>query len=363
MKRTGIQYFFGLRCVALILGVTLSLGGIQVGVRNANAATTLFTTGWEDGQDRGLTNQVQYSKDVAGYFNSSDPPPESGARFNETVRSGSYSLLLAGYSRASYAYCYYRLFDRDIAISNSTKLGYWIYHQEGTAKIAVDGHFTDGATIRDFGGGVLTDQHGVRIHPGLRQDPMHQWVYVEVDLSAAAGKTLDFIMFAFDNGGDGFSGPYRTYVDDLHVFEGPDADDCIQSISADHWQGAYFNNMQLSGDPVMVRDDGAGILNFDWGGGSPGSDCGIGSDRFSVRWTRDVYLNAGTYRFTVTSDDGFRLFVDDALKLAATTPWSWSIMKTAAGPWPNFPGKRSPRPALQGLGRIAGRASILTTAI
>jgi hypothetical protein len=315
MKRRGIQYFFGLFWVALILGISLSIGSIQVCVRHANAATTLFETGWEDGQDRGLANQVQYSRDVAGYFNSSDPPPESGARFNETVHSGSYSLMLAGYSRASYAYCYYRIFDRDIAIGNSTKIGYWIYHQEGTAKIAVDGHFTDGSTIRDFGGGVLTDQHGVRIHPGLRVDPMNQWVYVEVDLSAAAGRILDFILFAFDNGGDGFSGAYRTYVDDFRVFEGSDADACVQAVSADHWQGQYFGNMNLSGSPALVRDDGAGFLNFDWGGGSPGSDCGIGSDQFSVHWTRDVYLDAGTYRFTVTSDDGFRLYVNDALKL------------------------------------------------
>jgi hypothetical protein len=52
-----------------------------------------------------------------------------------------------------------------------------------------------------------------------------------------------------------------------------------------------------------------GFINFDWGGGGPNA-CGIGSDNFSVRWTRDVYFDAGTYRFTVTSDDGCRLYVD-----------------------------------------------------
>jgi hypothetical protein len=34
-----------------------------------------------------------------------------------------------------------------------------------------------------------------------------------------------------------------------------------------------------------------------------------------VRWTREVYFNAGTYQFTITSDDGFRLYVDGALEL------------------------------------------------
>lgn len=315
MKRKGLRYFFAFLCTTFFSVILFSIGGIQDGVRTANAATTLFATGWEAGQERGLSNQVAYSHNVAGYFNSASPPPESGVRLNETVRSGNYSLLLAGYSRAAYAYCYYRIFDQDIPVHQDTTIGYWIYHQQGTAKIAVDGHFKDGTTIRDFGGGVFTDQHGVRIHPGQRNDPMNQWVYVEVDLSAAAGKTLDYILFAFDNGGDGFTGPYRAYVDDFRIFEASDADDCIQAVSADHWQGVYFNNLQLGGEPVLVRDDGAGFLDFNWGTGSPGSDCGLGTDRFSVRWTRDVNLPAGTYRFTVTGDDGVRLYVDDALKL------------------------------------------------
>jgi hypothetical protein len=47
---------------------------------------------------------------------------------------------------------------------------------------------------------------------------MNQWYYVEVDLSKAAGKRLAFIMFAFDNGSDGFTGQYRAYVDDFRIF-------------------------------------------------------------------------------------------------------------------------------------------------
>lgn len=48
----------------------------------------------------------------------------------------------------------------------------------------------------------------------------------------------------------------------------------------------------------------------------PGSSCGIGSDLISARWSRQVYCGStGIYRFTVTSDDGFRLYVDGSLKL------------------------------------------------
>jgi hypothetical protein len=83
----------------------------------------------------------------------------------------------------------------------------------------------------------------------------------------------------------------------------------------DTWKGEYFNNKTLSGSPVMVRDDGAGFIDFNWGAGSPSSTCGIGSDNFSVRWTRTVSFYPATYRFTVTSDDGFRLYIDGTLKL------------------------------------------------
>ena len=36
-------------------------------------------------------------------------------------------------------------------------------------------------------------------------------------------------------------------------------------------------------------------------------------DRFSARWTRTLSLDAGTWRFTVTGDDGVRLWVDEQL--------------------------------------------------
>jgi hypothetical protein len=90
---------------------------------------------------------------------------------------------------------------------------------------------------------------------------------------------------------------------------------CTASVPPDRWRGEYFANRSLSGTPVMVRDDGNASLNFDWGSGSPGSSCGLGADSFSARWTRTVSFASGTHRFTVTGDDGVRLYLDGALKL------------------------------------------------
>src|SRR5690606_16360521 len=75
------------------------------------------------------------------------------------------------------------------------------------------------------------------------------------------------------------------------------------------WRGEYFNNMTLSGAPLVTRDDAA--VNFDWGTGSPAP--GIAADQFSVRWTRTLNFNPGTYRFDVFSDDGVRLWVNNVL--------------------------------------------------
>ena len=110
---------------------------------------------------------------------------------------------------------------------------------------------------------------------------------------------------------------------------------CQATVPASRWKGEYFNNISLTPPAVMVRDDGIGSLNFNWGSGSPGSSCGVPADNFSARWTRTAYFNGGTYRFNVTSDDGFRLYVDGVLKMSAwidqgPTPY-WKDVTLLAG--------------------------------
>ncbi|NOT59599.1 MAG: hypothetical protein HOP19_05160 [Acidobacteria bacterium] len=84
----------------------------------------------------------------------------------------------------------------------------------------------------------------------------------------------------------------------------------VTPIAAERWRGEYFGNRDFSGDPLMVRDEGAADLNFAWGLSSPSAECGVPSDNFSVRWTRTIAVIAGLYRFTATGDDGFRLLLD-----------------------------------------------------
>lgn len=89
----------------------------------------------------------------------------------------------------------------------------------------------------------------------------------------------------------------------LHAQEGQ----VRAAVSDPTWQGAYWNNGELAGPPTLQRSDAQ--LDFTWGNGSP--DPTLNADRFSARWTRYLYLEAGLYRFSATSDDGVRVFIND----------------------------------------------------
>jgi VCBS repeat-containing protein len=76
-----------------------------------------------------------------------------------------------------------------------------------------------------------------------------------------------------------------------------------------HWKGEYFDNRSLDGSPALIRNDKN--VDFDWGRGAPAD--GLPSDNFSARWTRTLEFDAAIYRFSVSSDDGVRLWIDDRL--------------------------------------------------
>lgn len=75
------------------------------------------------------------------------------------------------------------------------------------------------------------------------------------------------------------------------------------------WRGEYFANRDLQSNPALVRNDG--YVDFNWGEGSPGP--AIPVNGFSARWTRTRQFREGTFHFTLTVDDGVRLWVDNTL--------------------------------------------------
>ncbi|MFO7698642.1 MAG: PA14 domain-containing protein [Anaerolineae bacterium] len=72
------------------------------------------------------------------------------------------------------------------------------------------------------------------------------------------------------------------------------------------WRGEYYPNPDLAGTPAFMRDDNE--LAFNWGTAAPAVV--MPADNWSARWTRQVPLNAGLYRFSAYADDGVRYYLD-----------------------------------------------------
>ena len=74
--------------------------------------------------------------------------------------------------------------------------------------------------------------------------------------------------------------------------------------------GEYFNNIQLSGKPVVTRVDNE--MNFGWTLYSPHPD--INYDFYSVKWTGKIKSPAsGIYKIGVEGNDGYRLYLNGRL--------------------------------------------------
>ncbi|MGH2756366.1 MAG: PA14 domain-containing protein [Actinomycetota bacterium] len=86
-----------------------------------------------------------------------------------------------------------------------------------------------------------------------------------------------------------------------------------QTCSVGQFTVDYFNNTTLSGTSALSRCESA--IDNSWGSGGPGS--GITVDNFSARWDGQFGFSAGDYTFTVTSDDGLRMWVDGTILIDA----------------------------------------------
>ena len=74
-------------------------------------------------------------------------------------------------------------------------------------------------------------------------------------------------------------------------------------------KGEYFDNMELSGKPVLTRIDST--IDFSFGTNSPAP--GLPKDQFSIRWTGKIIPPDTIYHLGTSCDDGSRLYLDGKL--------------------------------------------------
>lgn len=106
----------------------------------------------------------------------------------------------------------------------------------------------------------------------------------------------------------------------------------LTAVSRNGLKGQYFGNAELSGKPLLTRNDSR--IDFNWHGDSPAP--GIGKDSFSVRWTGKIKpVYSEKYTFTASSDDGIRVWIGgkliiDSWKKQSGVSREGSITLTAA---------------------------------
>ncbi len=97
----------------------------------------------------------------------------------------------------------------------------------------------------------------------------------------------------------------------IHTITTPNVNNSYTAyfVPAPAYHTEFFSNKTLSGTPTLTKD--YATVNFLWNEFSP--DPSIPADNFSARITKTDNFSSGTYRFTVTSDDGVRVYIDNAL--------------------------------------------------
>jgi hypothetical protein len=89
----------------------------------------------------------------------------------------------------------------------------------------------------------------------------------------------------------------------------------------DHWTMEIYDGNALAGP--LVSCSNVANIDMNWGSGTP--DPAVGSDYFSIRWSRVVPFSAGTYQFSAGSDDGVRVYVDGTLFIDYWNPRSYRV--------------------------------------
>lgn len=103
------------------------------------------------------------------------------------------------------------------------------------------------------------------------------------------------------------------------------------NVPESRWLAAYYNNPNLENTPVLTRDEGEGDIDKSFNIGESPAPGSVGAENYSIRWTRMVTFTGGTYRFSVTGDDGVRFYINGEKLIDAWVdqpPTTYNINKT-----------------------------------
>ena len=100
------------------------------------------------------------------------------------------------------------------------------------------------------------------------------------------------------------------------------------TINTNSFFACYYDNSDLTNLKIIRTDT---QINFDWGTGSPNPSVAV--DTFSAQWQGSFNFETADYEFTATSDDGFRLYIDNNIvldKWIDQAPTTYKVTKSMA---------------------------------
>lgn len=123
------------------------------------------------------------------------------------------------------------------------------------------------------------------------------------EISTQVLQQVNGVWYGFKNWSDGGMPKHNITIptDDTNI--------TANFVQLNKFKGEYFYNVNLAGNPVLIRFDD--MVQFKWDEAAP--DPLLPIDNFSVRWTATQTFPLGKYKFTTSTDDGVRLYVDGQL--------------------------------------------------
>ena len=121
------------------------------------------------------------------------------------------------------------------------------------------------------------------------------------DTGAAPNTAYKYTVRAVDAAGN-----YSIESNTVQVTTPTDPSSTCPAPAEGAFTGCYYNSVDLSGTPALVRTDPK--INFNWWYVPPSP--AVSRTAFSVRWQGKFALDAGSYIFVVTASDGIRLYLD-----------------------------------------------------
>jgi hypothetical protein len=215
-----------------IISISASSQTINLAMNKpATACNDLSTLYYETGLERGQA-QTNWSNEMEYSLNTSRTSCEKVT--GQVAKTGTSALKYSGMDNSdTISYHYFKVFDVNISIVNSSVLDFYIYPQQDNGRfVSVDLSFTDGSSLRNSS---AVDQFGHWMHPASGHGgniALNTWTKISSNIGTwLAGKTVDKILIAYDHAPG--TGVFSGYLDDISIKSNNIDDGAAKAVDGD----------------------------------------------------------------------------------------------------------------------------------